>query len=787
MAIGIRKKVILISVATLFLTLAVTTMASSIFFMREYSAALISRAFMVGSTLKYQLERLLKYDIPIDRLVGFDEQCQEIINNYSDISYAMVVDLKGKILFHNNPQKHNETVIYKNIQDILENKKEALQEYKERGETFYNIIIPVLGLHHEPIAAIIIGFPTSLISHKTAQMVAYSVGVAIIFLTLGGVSLIVLLRLWVTTPLSQLLKAIMEIRSTGTDRVHLVTIRSKDEFGELGRAFNEMVLQLNESHAQIQNYTQELELKVQQSTSHLKEANEKLRQDIQERMKAEAALKKSEGKYRALLDHAGDGILLADTHGNLLEANKKMEEMLGYPPEELLRLDFVHLHPAEERVKAREALAKVVNQGSASVTGDWLVRRDGRKIPVDITANLVEYNGERIIQGIYRDISERLKAEEERLQISKLESIGILAGGIAHDFNNILTGIQGFIELALLNPNLPPEPQELLQEAKKAIGRSQVLARQLLTFAKGGAPIKKKTKTDQLLRESANLTLSGSAARSQFFFPSGLWEVEVDEAQVNQVISNLLINADQAMPKGGVITIRTENFTVEGGGDLPLKAGKYVKTSIADQGEGIAPENLNKIFDPYFTTKPKGSGLGLATAYSIVRGHGGYITVASERGKGSTIVVYLPASVALDVPKGPPPAAGITRGQGKILVMDDERLVREVLGRMLTHMGYEVDFAADGAEAIELYKKAQDHGVPYVALISDLTIPGGLGGQETIKILRRLDPQIKAIVSSGYCDDPVMAKYQEFGFQGVLAKPYHLEELSKVLYELMVN
>jgi PAS domain-containing protein len=349
MVIGIRKKIMLISVATLFLTLVATTAVSSVFFMQEYAAALKSRAFMVGSILKYQLEKLLKYDIPLDHLVGFEEQCQEIINNYGDITYAMVVNMKGVILFHNNPQKDGEKITAFNARDVLENKNGILQQARENGEKFYNFMIPVHGLQHQPIAAVIIGFPASLISQKTMQMVTYSVAVALIFLTVGGASLVILMRLWVTTPLGQLLKATKEIRATGPDQAPLVTIKSRDEFGELGKAFNAMVLQLKESDAKIKNYTQDLEDKVQQSTAHLKEANDRLRRDIEVRQKAEAALKKSEKKYRALLSHAGDGILLANTQGHLLEANQKMEEMLGYPLKELLRLDFAGLHPPEER------------------------------------------------------------------------------------------------------------------------------------------------------------------------------------------------------------------------------------------------------------------------------------------------------------------------------------------------------------------------------------------------------------------------------------------------------
>ena len=336
MIIGIRKKVIFISVAVLFLALTATTIVSSIFFMREYSAALKSRAFLVGSILKYQLDKLLKYDIPLNELVGFDEQCQEIINNYGDITYAMVVDLNGRILFHNNPLKRGDLFINRNIQKILQDEKEKMQPYYENGEKFYNFSIPVRGLDNAPIAAVIIGFPASLITHKAAQMVAYSVGVAMIFLTAGGLSLIILLRLWVTNPLGQLLQAIMDIRSSGTDSAQVLAIKSKDEFGDLGRAFNEMILQLKESRDQLQNYTQELEFKVQESTSHLQEANEKLQQDIQVRLQAEEALRQTTQKLQTVINAAPLAIYVLDLQGRLQMWNPAAERIFGWRQEDVM-------------------------------------------------------------------------------------------------------------------------------------------------------------------------------------------------------------------------------------------------------------------------------------------------------------------------------------------------------------------------------------------------------------------------------------------------------------------
>ncbi len=510
-------------------------------------------------------------------------------------------------------------------------------------------------------------------------------------------------------------------------------------------------------------------------------------QDITERKEAEKALVESEEKYRALMNNASEGILLADDEGNLLEANKKMLEMADYSLDELLKLKLPQIIPASEVPRSKATLKELLANGAMAVADVQLLRKEGRIIPIDLTASLVRYAGKTVIQAILRDISERKKMEEERLLLSKLESLGLLAGGIAHDFNNILTAILGNISLARMEAQPGERLTDLylqrLEEAEKACLRARALAGQLLSFAKGGLPIKKATAVPALLQESVNLALSGSKARSQLILPDDLWLVEVDEGQISQVFNNLLINADQAMPEGGVITVRAENVTV--GDELTLTEGDYVKITISDRGVGIPPHYLSKIFDPYFTTKQRGSGLGLATSYAIIRNNAGHIAVASEVGVGTSFSVYLPATHA----EKPPPKIASAKplsGQGRILVMDDEEMVRHILSNMLEKLGYEVSCAADGAEAIRLYQEAKAADLPFTAAIFDLTIPGGMGGMEAVRHLLAIDPHLKAIVSSGYSDDPIMANFRTFGFQGVISKPYRIMELSKILSEVIM-
>ena len=302
----------------------------------------------------------------------------------------------------------------------------------------------------------------------------------------------------------------------------------------------------------------------------------------------------------------------------------------------------------------------------------------------------------------------------------------------------------------------------------------------MLTFAKGGAPIKKIVSLREIAAESASFACRGSRANCQTSLPDDLWAVEADPGQISQVLHNLVINAIQAMPGGGIVSILGENLVAEAGNELAIDAGRYVKLSIQDEGIGISADHLAKIFDPYFTTKQMGSGLGLATSYSIIKNHHGHISVESKIEKGTTFQVYLPASDQ-KVTQQLQEAEELVSGKGKILVMDDEPMLRMVLAKMLLTMGYEVESAQDGAQALELYTRFQDTEDPFVTVILDLTVPGGMGGKEVIARLLKINPQVKAIVSSGYSDDPVMANFQTYGFTDVIAKPYRISELDKVL------
>lgn len=384
--------------------------------------------------------------------------------------------------------------------------------------------------------------------------------------------------------------------------------------------------------------------------------------------------------------------------------------------------------------------------------------------------------------GVDKDVTEKKHEEENLEKMARLESLGVLAGGIAHDFNNILTAILGNVSFAKLTLNAQSKTYDLLDEAEKASLRAKDLARQLLTFSKGGEPIKVVTSVVSLVQDAAHFAARGANVRCAFSIPEDLWLCEVDEGQISQVIQNIVLNAEQAMPDGGKIMIGGENVVVEENDTLPLKSGNYVRLSIQDEGIGIPKECLDRIFEPYFTTKKEGSGLGLATTYSIIKKHNGHIVVDSQPGYGTTFAIYFPACAQYTrVPQSATNAHLVAGGYGKILVMDDEASIRTLLEEMLEFLGYEAVFAADGAQAVDVFKKTKEENAAFDAVILDLTIPGGMGGKDAVKLLLEIDPKVKAIVSSGYSDNPVMADYKNHGFTAVMEKPYDMEKFGEVL------
>ncbi len=474
--------------------------------------------------------------------------------------------------------------------------------------------------------------------------------------------------------------------------------------------------------------------------------------------------------------------------GKALRWNSTFRETSGYSDAEIALLKAPESYYDDEDLRRAAATTAAMRTTGTAALQLTLITKDRQRIPFEYSAALVKNpRHERpCIIAIGRDLRDRRKMEEELLKFHKLESLGILAGGIAHDFNNLLTAILGNVSLAKIHAAENQKVVKFLTDAERATGRAQDLTLQLLTFSRGGAPVKQAMAIGQIVEEAANFALHGSRSACDLAMPPNLWPAAVDPGQISQVFHNLLINAVQAMPLGGHIAIRAENLLVGQNDGVPLAAGRYVRLAVQDQGEGIAAANLGRIFDPYFSTKQHGNGLGLATAYSIVRRHDGLITVESELGIGTTFYVYLPASAEENAGSGPSlPAGGVVSLGKKILVMDDQESVRETLAHMLQQLDCEVTVARDGREALAIFRERRGRGQGFDAVILDLTIPGGMGGKETMTALLAVDPKVVGIVSSGYSNDPIMASFAAHGFRGCVAKPYTLQKLAATLHAVL--
>jgi PAS domain S-box-containing protein len=510
--------------------------------------------------------------------------------------------------------------------------------------------------------------------------------------------------------------------------------------------------------------------------------------------KSEAALETEREQLAVTLYSIGDGVITTGTDGRVISINKKGEQLTGWPQAEAVGKPLPELFQVvaeSTREPLPNAVEAVIRTGAEPGVekSAILIARDGTERPISNSAAPIR-NREGGVIGVvvvFRDVTERQKTEAELLKESKLESVGLLAGGIAHDFNNILQGILGNLSLARMNAHSTEKMLERLAGVEKSAMRAKDLTQQLVMFARGGAPIRRQLQLTNTIRDATLFALHGSNVHCEFSLPADIWPVEVDEGQFRQVINNIVINAVQAMPEGGKIEVRSENVEFTAGFLPPLKAGRYVKISIRDYGTGIRPEHLPRIFDPYFTTRGHARGLGLASAYSVIRKHDGQISVDTLAGRGSTFQIYLPASLKAVVAPAPDADQKEFFGEGRILMMDDEADILMLAGEMLKSMGYDVETAKEGGEAVERYQAVKGTDKAFKVVIMDLTVPEGMGGKECIRRMKELDPQVKAIVSSGYSLDPVMANFREFGFSGVIPKPYVMEELVRVLREVVAS
>lgn len=512
--------------------------------------------------------------------------------------------------------------------------------------------------------------------------------------------------------------------------------------------------------------------------------------DISERKLMETSLTAERELLLVTLRSIGDGVIATDKNGKVILINKTAERIAGWSQKEAFGkpLNKVFYIIDDNTSQPYEDLVVKTIKNNEIIRLDTvvLITKDLKEVYVNCNcAPITTVPGENIgVVMVFQDITAKLRTDSELIKTEKMESLGILAGGIAHDFNNLLAGILANLQLAQIKMEHGSDIKKYLNETIETTRKASELTKQLLTFSKGGAPVKQPASIADLIKDTVNFCLTGSNLKSIFRISEDLTTVEIDAGQISQVLNNIIINAKQAMPKGGLIEVYANNVFIEN--NIHYKQGQYIKIIIKDHGPGISRENLSKIFDPFFTTKPNGSGLGLATSYSIIKKHDGYLEVESTEGAGASFIIYIPASESQPVFSDPKPKFAQT-GHGKILLMDDEDTIRSVVGEMLTYSGYQVVSAKDGSEAVAVYKSSFENGQPFDVVIMDLTIPGGMGGQEALAHLLTINPEIKAIVSSGYANDPIIADYQKYGFAGVVIKPYKFDELSEILAKVLVG
>lgn len=720
--------------------------------------------YTIGRTNKKQL---LNFALPLrdqsgipDGAIMFGihlEQIGSIINNSelpAGTSFA-IFDHNGVFLYRTiNPEKFIGT----------QDRKSTFDQMKNGPDEGVLDLVSADGIHrrsayrkirledgHPPYAYVRGGIPIETALEQANRSLLLNLTIMFTVLVL-----VLLLTVWMSRRL--IVQRIVSLEgasrnlAAGNLNVRIAEMVKGGELGRLGSAFDEMAVALAREH--------------------------------EERDLREQALKeKSE-----LVDLSHDAIILRELDGRITFWNQGAEEIYGYSGEHAIGriihelLETVFPRPLQEIVAELEK--EGTWKGKLQHTG-----RDGRHIIA--SSRWVLQRDDQVrpwrIMELNTDITDLEKAQDELLQLQKLESLGVLAGGIAHDFNNLLTGIMGNISLARTSLDNTEKAEKSLLRAENASLRAAELAFQLLTFAKGNNPVKKAVVVRTLLDETVSLVLSGSNVRSVIKIQDDLRPIEADEGQIHQAFNNIVINALQAMHDGGTLTVTAENVRLDSDNGFSLPPGEYVRCVFSDTGHGISSKDQNKIFDPYFTTKDTGKGLGLASTYSIISKHGGNISLHSIEGKGTSFEILLPASDREPSEQKNEEQAHIiaNRETASILVMDDEEMIRDLTSEMLKTLGYRATTCSGGEEAITLYADAKGKGEPFSAVIMDLTVPGGMGGKDAAKKLLEIDPKAQLIVSSGYSNDPVMADHTAYGFAATMRKPYSLPEVTEVLNRLL--
>lgn len=545
------------------------------------------------------------------------------------------------------------------------------------------------------------------------------------------------------------------------------------------RGFSEFTREITdriEAEQELTRHREQLEQLVQERTVQLSG-------EVESHRSTSSELRASRERYRLLFEHSPLGILHCDLEGHVVKCNEKCCAILGVTPQQLIGFNLL-TDSADTTVV--EGFQNVLQGNTHNYEGPYTSKISGRQVHVRVVAGpICDEQGEIVGGiGIFEDITEVRRAEEELLRISRLESLGVFAGGIAHDFNNLLTAILG--NMSLITNELPDAglARECVASIEQAVGAARDLTRQLLTFARGGEPVTAPSCLRELIQDNVAFSLRGSKVKCRFHLTPDLWNAEVDAGQISQVIRNLVINACQAMPKGGVMEVMAENLVLDEVGSLPLKAGKYLSIRVRDHGPGVSEAIADKIFDPYFTTKDSGNGLGLAVCHSIIKRHGGYITLENNNGDGATFHFYLPACEST-VSQNNGGMDGCVPPGMRVLVLDDQAEIRKLLARMLQQLHCRADIVSEGEQVVARCAATGPGKEAYDLLILDLTIPGGMSGLETLRRVRESGCQVPALVISGYSCDIALADATRYGFAAALAKPFSIEDLKLAMRQIL--
>lgn len=559
---------------------------------------------------------------------------------------------------------------------------------------------------------------------------------------------------------------------------------ANDEIGQLAATFSDLFAKLQHSLIAQEKSAAEL-WKFQDHLGELvEERTAKLVEESAERAQTERALLASEERLSLIISQSPLAIISWDINFNVTSWNHAAEKMFGYSADEAIgqHADFIVAPAAKKQVET--IWHNLLRPAGGNRSTNKNVTRKGHTIYCDwYNSQLINASNEIIgVLSMVDDVTLKSRMEKDLFKIKKLESLGLFAGGIAHDFNNILTGILGNINLALFDDNIGDETRQRLVRAENASHQASALTHQLLTFSKGGSPVRKTTSIADLIKDAAEFVLHGNKVNCQYDFPENLWLADTDKDQISRVFQNIVLNASQSMPNGGTIKIAGMNLHISARDKLPLPTdGKFIRITIQDTGIGMPTSVLDRIFDPYFSTKQEGSGLGLAVCHSIMSKHNGHITASSEPGQGTTFTLYFPATEKIQLEEKGNKIEAQNTTPATIMVMDDDITVKEVVTAMLTQLGHKTVLAADGTEAITVYKKMSESNNPVDLIIMDLTIPDGMGGREAVQGILAVNPQARVIVSTGYSNDSTMADYKKYGFCGALSKPFTLDQLAKTI------